>query len=245
MIVGQTDDGTSRVQLIGHGYPVDPQVIDITLLAPDATADDIARLCAEAVQYNCFGVCVNSSWVRHAKVCLGKESTVKVVAVVGFPLGAMSSSAKEEETRLAVDDGADEIDMVINIGRVKMEDTEFLMNDIGGVVVAAGGRPVKVIVETAFLDVMEISYGCVIAKDAGAAFVKTCTGFGGGGATVEHVTLMANEVRRSIGVKASGGIRTAAQANALVAAGATRLGIGEKSAIAILTGQAPGDSAAY
>jgi deoxyribose-phosphate aldolase len=207
--------------------------IDHTLLRPDATLNDIRKLCAEARRYHFYSVCVNGSWVSTAKKIL-KGSGVKVAAVVGFPLGAMSQESKWTETEIAVGDGADEIDVVLNIGRLKQGDTRYVRKEIKNEVVAAHGKPVKVIIETCLLSRKEKILACRIAAAAGAHFVKTSTGFGGGGATIEDVRLMRKTVGPDLGVKASGGIRDRKTALAMIEAGATRLGA--SASIAIVKG---------
>lgn len=200
-------------------------MIDHTLLKPDATSDKIAQLCFEAKKYHFASVCVNPT---HVKLCaeLLKDSDVKVCTVIGFPLGATSPEVKAFETQNALDNGATEIDMVINIGALKAGETELVARDIRSVVEVAhkAGALVKVIIETALLTDEEKVVACLLAKEAGADFVKTSTGFSGGGATVHDVALMRRAVGPSLGVKASGGIHTHEEAAALVAAGATRIG---------------------
>ncbi len=200
-------------------------MIDHTLLKPDATSDKIAQLCFEAKKYHFASVCVNPT---HVKLCadLLKGSGVKVCTVIGFPLGATSPEVKAYETRNALDNGATEIDMVINIGAVKAGDNELVARDIRGVVEVghAAGALVKVIIETALLTDEEKVIACLLAKEAGADFVKTSTGFSGGGATVHDIALMRKTVGPDIGVKASGGIHTHEDAEAMLAAGATRIG---------------------
>ncbi len=200
-------------------------MIDHTLLKPDATSDKIAQLCFEAKKYHFASVCVNPT---HVKLCadLLKDSDVKVCTVIGFPLGATPPEVKAFETRNALDNGATEIDMVINIGALKAGETELVARDIRGVVQVAhaANALVKVIIETALLTDEEKVIACLLAKEAGADFVKTSTGFSGGGATVHDIALMRRAVGPSLGVKASGGIHTHEEAEALVAAGATRIG---------------------
>jgi deoxyribose-phosphate aldolase len=205
--------------------------IEHTLLKPDATAADIERLCAESVQYRFFGVCVHGSWVRHARLCL-QGSDTKVVSVVGFPLGAMTAAAKRFETEIAVTDGADEIDVAINIGRLKQKDDNYLLQELREVVQAAAGRPVKAIIETCLLSENEKLRACRMIVESGAQFVKTSTGFSAGGATVADVALMREIVGPNFGVKAAGGIRDAQIAFAMIEAGANRLGA--SSGVAIL-----------
>jgi len=208
--------------------------IDHTLLRPDATAAEVVKVCEEARQHGFATVCVNSSHVATAARELA-GSAVLPIAVVGFPLGAALPSAKAFETREAVRRGAREIDMVVNLGALKAKDYALVSRDIAGVVSAARPYPVKVILETAQLGQEEKVVACALAKAAGAAFVKTCTGFGGGGATVEDVQLMRRIVGEDLGVKASGGVRTAEDALKLLAAGANRLGA--SASVAIVTGQ--------
>jgi deoxyribose-phosphate aldolase len=209
------------------------RLIDHTLLKPTATADDIRRVCDEARAHSFASVCVNSSFVQLVAESL-KGSTVKTCTVVGFPLGAMSNMGKVMETNKAIADGADEIDMVLHIGHLLAGDNEYVRTDIRRVVEAAQGRPVKVIIETVFLNDEQKERACRLAVEGGAAFVKTSTGFAGGGATVEDIALMRRVVGPAIGVKASGGIRDAAGAVALVKAGATRLGA--SAGVAIVQG---------
>lgn len=197
--------------------------IDHTILKPDTTEDQVRKICAEAIENKFFSVCVNSSFVPLCRELL-KDSQVKVCAVVGFPLGAMSTEAKAFETRWAVDHGAEEVDMVISIGALKSRQLEVVRNDIHQVVTAAQGRTVKVIIETSLLNQEDKILACQLSKEAGAHFVKTSTGFGGGGATVEDVRLMKSTVGDSLQVKASGGVRDRATAEALIDAGASRLG---------------------
>lgn len=208
--------------------------IDHTLLKPDATRADIEKLCQEAKAHGFFSVCVNGSWVTTAAEFL-KGSDVAVAAVTGFPLGAMSTAAKAYETKQAVEDGASEIDTVINIGRLKDKDDAYVLADLKAVVAAAGGQKVKVIFETCLLNEEEKVRACHLSVEAGAAFVKTSTGFSTGGATLEDVKLMVREVAGKCEVKASGGVRDIAAAEAMIAAGATRLGT--SSGIAILQGK--------
>jgi len=208
-------------------------MIDHTLLKPETSREDLRRLCEEARSLGFASVCVNSSNVRFCKERL-RGTGVMTVAVVGFPLGAVSSESKAFETKQAVRDGADEIDMVLNIGAMKSRDYATALADIVAVVKAAQGRPVKVILETAALERDEKVIACALSKAAGAAFVKTSTGFGGGGATVEDVRLMREIVGDEIGVKASGGMHDAAAVDAMVEAGANR--IGASASVAIVTG---------
>jgi len=202
------------------------QYIDHTNLKADATAEAIDKLCAEALEHRFCSVCVNSGRVSQAASRL-KGSSVKVCTVVGFPLGAMSSASKAFEAKDAVERGADEVDMVLNIGAVKSKDYAAAQEDIRAVRAAVpADKVLKVIIETCLLTDEEKREACRIAKLAGADFVKTSTGFSTGGAKVADVALMREVVGDGIGVKASGGIRTAADARAMLAAGATRLGCG-------------------
>ena len=207
--------------------------IDHTLLRPTATATDIEELCSEAHALGCFSVCVHGSWVPLAKELL-RGSSVKVCSVIGFPLGAMSSASKVAETEDALAAGADEIDMVINLGRVKSGDWDGVTEDIAAVqraVAKKKGALLKVIIETALLTDPEKSAACAAACAAGAAFVKTCTGFSGGAATVDDVLLMKAAVQGRASIKASGGIKDRQSAEKLLAAGATRLGTSSAKAI--------------
>ena len=204
--------------------------IDHTLLKADATEAEIRKLCAEALEQKFYAVCVNGSRVRLAGQILDK-SLVKIAAVVGFPLGAMQSSSKVHETAGAVRNGADEIDMVINIGQLKDGNTEAVLEDIRAVVQAALGRPVKAIIETALLTNEQKVLACQLAVQAGATFVKTSTGFAAAGATVEDVILIRKTVGPNIGVKASGGVKDRQTALAMIQAGATRIGTSSGMAI--------------
>lgn len=206
--------------------------IDHTLLRPDATAAEIDRLCDEVARFGFASACLNPVWVRRAAARLDPAGGL-VCTVVGFPLGANVAAIKAAEARRAIEDGAREIDMVLAIGALKGGDLEAVRRDIAGVVEAcrSAGARCKVILETAILDEPEKVAACRIALQAGADFVKTSTGFGGGGASVADVALMRSTVGPEMGVKASGGIRTAADAQALLAAGATRLGTSASLAI--------------
>lgn len=209
--------------------------IDHTLLKPDATAAQIEKLCAEARTHGFHSVCVNGDRVELAR-CHLEDSPVQVAAVVGFPLGAMSADAKRYETEAAVDDGAQEIDVVINIGRLKDGDDARVLRELRDIVEAADERPVKVILETCLLTHEEKVRACQLVLESGARFVKTSTGFGPGGATVADVELLRATVGPRFGVKAAGGIRDTATALAMIAAGATRLGT--SSGVAIVQGLA-------
>ncbi|WP_374034410.1 deoxyribose-phosphate aldolase [Bdellovibrio bacteriovorus] len=207
--------------------------IDHTLLKPEAQTAQIEKLCAEAKEHNFFSVCVNTSYVKTCAELL-KGSSVKVCCVVGFPLGAMDTVSKAFETKTAIANGAQEIDMVIQIGALKDRRLDYVRDDIKAVVQAAAGHTVKVIIETSLLNQEDKTLACRAALEAGAHFVKTSTGFGGGGATVEDVKLMKSVVGSSMEVKASGGIKDAQQAKAMIDAGATRLGT--SSGITIIQG---------
>ncbi|MCD4652569.1 deoxyribose-phosphate aldolase [bacterium] len=197
--------------------------IDHTLLKPDATTEAIDAICEEAIEHEFASVCVNPSYVARAVENLA-NSEIPVAAVIGFPLGATSPEIKAAETREVIANGAMEIDMVINIGALKNGDYQHVYRDIYTVVKAASNRIVKVILETAFLSEDQKIAACVLAKTAGAAFVKTSTGFGPSGATEDDVRLMRRIVGPKMGVKASGGIRTAEIAQRMITAGADRLG---------------------
>ena len=197
--------------------------IDHTLLKADATEAQIRKLCAEAAEQKFYAVCVNGSRVRLARQILN-NTPVKIAAVVGFPLGAMDTSSKAHETADAIGNGADEIDMVINIGQLKDGNTNAVLEDIRAVVQAASGRPVKAFIETALLTNEQKVLACRLAVEAGATFVKTSTGFAAAGATVDDVMLMRKTVGPDIGVKASGGIKNRQMALAMIDAGATRIG---------------------
>jgi deoxyribose-phosphate aldolase len=209
-------------------------MIDHTMLKADATAEDLRKLCEEARRFRFASVCVNSTNVAKAAAYL-KGTGVMVCAVVGFPLGAMAPGAKAYEARDAVRAGAQEVDMVINIGALKGHDYATVLEDIRRVVEGARPARVKVILETGALTLEEKVVGCILSKLGGAHFVKTSTGFGAGGATVEDVALMRRLVGNELGVKASGGIRTREDAEKMVAAGATR--IGASASVGIVTGQ--------
>jgi deoxyribose-phosphate aldolase len=209
--------------------------IDHTLLKPEATRDEILKLCDEARKYGFATVCVNAANVGTAARALA-GSSVLAIAVVGFPLGATTPHAKAFETREAVRCGAKEIDMVINIGALKSKDYALALHDIQAVVKAAQSVPVKVILETSQLTDDEKIVACALSKAGGAAFVKTSTGFAKGGATAEDVALMRRIVGDDIGVKASGGVRSTDDALKMIAAGANR--IGASASVAIVTGGA-------
>lgn len=199
------------------------QYIDHTLLLPEATRADVARLCQEAREWKFHSVCVHGSRVAQACALL-EDSEVKVCAVAGFPLGAMDADAKRYETEVAVDLGASEIDVVLNVGRLKDGDHAYIVRELRDVVEAADERVVKLILETVLLTNEEKVLACRLAMEAEVHFVKTCTGFNGGGATVEDVRILRETVGRNCGVKASGGVRDLAKAMALIQAGASRIG---------------------
>jgi deoxyribose-phosphate aldolase len=207
--------------------------IDHTLLKPEATKAQIEQLCAEAAEHQFASVCVNGSRVELAYSLL-EDSDVQVCTVVGFPLGAMDADAKRYETEAAVDAGANEIDMVMNVGRFKDGKLDCIVREIRDVVEAADDRIVKVILETCLLTNDEIVQACKLVTQAQAHFVKTSTGFNSAGATLEHVKLMRETVGQFAGVKAAGGVRNAADAQAMIEAGATR--IGTSNGVAIISG---------
>lgn len=207
--------------------------IDHTLLKPDASQEQIATLIEEAKKYDFASVCVNPTWVAFAAQAL-KGTDVKVCTVIGFPLGANTPEVKAFEAEDAIQNGADEIDMVINIGALKSRNFDLVERDIRAVVEAAKGTLVKVIIETCLLTEDEKVKACQIAQKAGADFVKTSTGFSTGGATVADVALMRKTVGPNMGVKASGGARSYEDALAFIKAGATR--IGASSGVAIMEG---------
>ena len=213
-------------------------LIDHTLLKPDATADKVAQLCFEAKKYHFASVCVNPT---NVKLCsdLLKDTDVKVCTVIGFPLGATSTAVKVFETQNAIENGATEIDMVMNIGALKAGDSEIVAHDIHEVAQAAhgAGALLKVIIETSLLTDEEKVIACLLAKEAGADYVKTSTGFSGGGATVHDIALMRRTVGPELGVKASGGIHSTEEAEQMIAAGATR--IGASAGVKIVQGEKP------
>ena len=199
------------------------KLFDHTILKADATRKDVKRVCDEAMAYSFCSVCVNSYYVPYVANLL-HGSDVKICSVVGFPLGAMSTRAKALEAKIAVMDGADEIDMVINVGALKDRDYSVVLEDIRAVKEACGENVLKVIIETCLLTDDEKVKACELAKEAGADFVKTSTGFSSAGAKVEDVRLMRETVGPDMGVKASGGIHDKEFAKELVDAGANRLG---------------------
>lgn len=228
------DNGAARVSTNPETHQHSPKelasFIDHTLLKPDATEADVRKLCAEAVRHQFATVCLNSSFIPLAAQLL-KGTTVRPIAVVGFPLGAATSASKAFEAREAVRAGAQEIDMVINIGELRSTNYDTVLEDIRTVVEASRPYPVKVILETGALSYEEKVIACALAKAAGAAFVKTSTGFGTGGATAEDIALMRKVVGPEMGVKASGGIRTTEDAERMIKAGASRIGASASVAI--------------
>ena len=231
--------GAARVGYHGHAADVPGDLaryIDHTLLRPDASATDIDRLCAEAAEYRFAAVCINPTWVRRATENL-RGTNVTVASVIGFPFGAATSEVKAFEARRAIRDGAREIDMVINIGALKSGMLDAVREDISGVsdVCHEAGAANKVIIETALLTDEEKVIACQLAKQAKADMVKTSTGYASGGATVFDVALMRETVGPKMGVKAAGGIRTAEDVQAMIAAGATR--IGASAGVKIVTGE--------
>jgi deoxyribose-phosphate aldolase len=199
------------------------QMIDHTLLKPTATKNDIEKLCMEAMEYQFKTVCINSCYIEYAASLL-KGSTVLPITVVGFPLGAVLTDVKVYEAKLAISLGAREIDMVINMGALKSGHQDLVLNDIQSVVAASAPYPVKVILEMSELTNDEKVLAITLSKKAGAAFVKTSTGFSSGGATVDDIKLMREIVGPHMGVKASGGIRTREDAVKMIEAGANRIG---------------------
>jgi deoxyribose-phosphate aldolase len=217
-------------------------LIDHTLLKPQVTSQEIERLCHEALTHHFKAVCVNPVFVALARQTLNEvaKSPVLIASVIGFPLGASQSSVKAHECELAIKDGANEIDMVMRIDYAKEGRWNLLRDDIAAVVKAAAGSAVKVILETGLLSTDEIAQSCRAAAEAGAAFVKTSTGFLGRGASVEDILLMRKSCGPNVKIKASGGIKNFAQAVALVEAGADRLGT--SSGVLLVTGHAVGEA---
>lgn len=214
------------------------RLIDHTILKPEAARADVEQVCQEALAYGFASVCVNPYWVPLVAAQLA-QSEVAVCTVIGFPLGATSTAAKVAETRSALADGAREVDMVINVGALRSGDLDIVQRDIASVVEAAhgGGAIVKVILETSLLEEAQKLSACRLTVAAAADFVKTSTGFGASGATVEDVALMRGAVGPAVGVKASGGIRTLADLQKMVAAGATRIGTSAGVAIVEAAGR--------
>jgi deoxyribose-phosphate aldolase len=209
-------------------------MIDHTLLKQDATKEQVEKICAEAKEYTFASVCVNPTWVKTSAELL-TGTPVKVCTVIGFPLGASTPETKAFETTDAINNGAGEIDMVLNVGALKSQDLELVKRDIESVVNAAKGKAiVKVILETCLLSKEEIKIASQLSKDAGADFVKTSTGFSTGGATFEDVALMREVVGPDLGVKASGGVRSLEDVQKMIEAGATR--IGASSGVQIMQG---------
>ena len=240
---GVVSTGAERISYSGDGSEVPRDLarfIDHTLLRPDATAAEIDTLCEEARTYEFAAVCVNPTWVRRCAQNL-RGSRVRVASVVGFPFGAGTTEVKALEARRAIRDGAREIDMVINVGALKSGDHELVRRDVEKVADACreAGAVSKVIIETALLSDEEKVVASHLAKAAKADFVKTSTGFGPGGATVQDILLMRETVGPKLGVKASGGIRSADDVREMIAAGATR--IGASASVQIVTGAEPGD----
>ncbi|MDN6029855.1 MAG: deoxyribose-phosphate aldolase [Lactococcus plantarum] len=197
--------------------------IDHTVLKADTTQEKVQQIIDEAIQYDFMSVCINPTWVAYAAQKLA-DTDVKVCTVIGFPLGANTSVVKAYEASEAIKNGADEVDMVINIGAAKAGNWDLVASDIAAVVAAADGVTTKVIIETSLLTDEEKVQACQAAVKAGADFVKTSTGFSTAGATIDDIKLMRKTVGPDMGVKASGGVRSIADANAMIAAGATRLG---------------------
>ncbi|MFX4000081.1 deoxyribose-phosphate aldolase [Streptococcus suis] len=213
--------------------------IDHTILKPETTQEQVEKILAEAKEYDFASVCVNPTWVALAAESL-KDSDVKVCTVIGFPLGANTPAVKAFETKDAISNGADEIDVVINIGALKTGNYDLVLEDIKAVVAASGDKLVKVIIEACLLTDDEKVKACQLSQEAGADYVKTSTGFSTGGATVVDVALMRKTVGPDMGVKASGGARSYEDAIAFIEAGASR--IGASSGVAIMNGaQADGD----
>ncbi len=220
--------GAERISSTLGGIPDDlslAKMIDHTLLKPDATPDQVAQLCFEARKYGFASVCINPTWVTLCAQLL-QGSPVKVCTVIGFPLGATAAEVKAFETQNAIEHGATEIDMVVNIGALKARDLDVVAKDIRGVVMTAHthGAIVKVIIEAVLLTDEEKTIACLLSKEAGADFVKTSTGFASGGATAHDVALMRRVVGPEMGVKAAGGVRTYEDAESMIKAGATRIG---------------------
>ena len=209
------------------------ELIDHTNLKPGATKADIEKLCREAMEYGFASVCINPCYVSLAERLL-RNSQTNICTVIGFPLGATTAETKNMEASLAYSEGADEFDMVINVGALKDGRIDYVLRDISGVMIAAKGRTVKLIIETGLLTEDEKVLACQLATKAGVDFVKTCTGMTQGQATVEDIKLIKANVDSEMEIKASGGIKTYEQAMALIEAGATR--IGTSSGVAIMKG---------
>lgn len=217
-------------------------IIDHTLLYPYANSDDIETLCREAAGYGFFSVCVHGCWVQTAVSAL-EGTDVQVCTVVGFPLGASDPDVKRYETEVAIDEGAQEIDVVLNLGWLKNGQHELVHRELRDVVEAADERKVKVIIETCFLTEDEKKTACKIVNDSGAHFVKTSTGFGKGGATKEDIKLISDQVGKKLGIKASGGIKNTKTALEMIQAGANRLGL--SSSIQVVEGLSDPDIQAW
>ena len=213
------------------------QYIEQTLLRPTATTSEIVRLCEEAIEHQFYGVCVNGCHIALAKQQL-KDASTKVISVIGFPLGAMASEAKRMEAEHYLTLGADEIDMVLNIGWLKSGNEEAVREEIRQIKLALGTSVLKVILETCYLSNEEIRTACRLVSEAGADYVKTSTGFGGGGATFEHVQLMKEAIDPKLGIKASGGIKDFETAQRYIEMGVSR--IGTSSGVEILAGNTEG-----
>lgn len=213
----------AKVELTPEGLA---GMIDHALLRPEKSSKDFVNLCNEAKKYRFFSVCVNPYWVKFCSDLL-KGTDVKVVSVVSFPFGQMTSKMKALETKETIDNGASEVDMVMNLGAFKSRNYDYVQRDIAAVVAAAEGKIVKVIIESGYLTDGEIVKACEIVRRSGAHFAKTSTGFGPLGATVRHVSMMRKAVGPDFGVKASGGIRSYCDAVNMVAAGANRIGSSE------------------
>jgi deoxyribose-phosphate aldolase len=234
--------GAERLSSTVGVIPLDltlAKMIDHTLLKPDATQEQIAQLCFEARKHGFASVCINPTWVELCARLL-QGSTVKVCTVIGFPLGATAPEVKAFETQVALEHGATEIDMVINVGALKARDLDLVARDIRGVVTTAhaGRAIVKVIIEAILLTDEEKTIACLLSKEAGADYVKTSTGFASGGATVHDVALMRKVVGPEMGIKAAGGVRTYEDAENMIKAGATR--IGASAGVKIIQGPSAG-----
>lgn len=206
-------------------------IIDHTILKPDTTKAQVEKVCNEAKEYNFASVCVNPYYVEYVAEQL-KGSDVKITSVIGFPLGSTLPEVKAFEVKEAIKKGADELDMVINIGALKDKNYDLVKEDIKSVVDASGDKLVKVIIEACLLTDEEKEIACKLSKEVGADFVKTSTGFSTGGATIEDISLMRKTVGEELGVKASGGVRDVDTANKMIEAGATRIGASSSIAIA-------------
>lgn len=232
LVVRTTPKSEGKIKYMGQNLA---KMIDHTQLKPDTTKEKITQICEEAAEYDFASVCVNPYWVDYCYEKL-KDTDVKVCTVIGFPLGASTKETKAFETRQAIEKGAEEVDMVINIGELKSGNAEAVQSDIEAVVREAAGKAiVKVIIETSLLTEEEKEKASHLAKEAGADYVKTSTGFSGGGATVADISLMRKTVGPEMGVKASGGVRDYEGANEMIEAGATR--IGASAGISILKGE--------